>query len=110
MKNIVLYVFFISLVLLGFSYGGFIVGTPGNAYAQEDWKQEYADVCAKTQNAMLLSVDELKEHIERCDSLQERISELDGMDGGTARKVYAKRLKMCRDLYEFTLNYKDKKE
>jgi len=109
MKNFVLYAFII-LVSLGLSHGSSLVGTLGNAYGQEEWKQEYADVCAKTQNAMLLTINELKEHIERCDTLQERISELDGLEGGTARKVYGKRLKMCRDLYEFTLNYKEKKE
>ena len=109
MKNIILHVFII-LVFLCFSHGGFIGGTLGSAYAQQDWKQEYADVCAKTQNAMLLPVDELKGHIERCDSLQKHINELDGMEGGTARKVYAKRLKMCRDLYKYVLDYKNKEE
>ena len=106
MKNIALYAL-ISLVFLGHSLGSSFVGTLGNAYAQQDWKQEYADACAKTQNAMLLSTNELKEYIARCDTLQGRINEL---EGGTERKVYGKRLKMCRDLYEFTLNYKDKKE
>jgi hypothetical protein len=109
MKNIAFYAL-ISLVFLGLSLGSSFVGTPGNAYAQKDWKQEYADVCAKTQNAMLLSTNELKEYIARCDTLQGRINELDGLEGGTERKVYGKRLKMCRDLYEFTLNFKDKKE
>ena len=106
MRNIVRFTF-ISLLFLYFSHGNLIVGTLGSAYAQQDWKQEYADVCAKTQNAMLLSTNELKEYIARCDTLQGRINEL---EGGTERKVYGKRLKMCRDLYVFTLNYKDQKE
>ncbi len=108
MKNIVLFSF-ISLLLLCFSYGDFSVGNLSNAYAQVDWKEEYATVCAKTQNAMTLSSEELKNYIDRCDKLQDRINEL-GLQGATARKVYAKRLKMCRDLYDFALKYKDQKE
>jgi hypothetical protein len=99
---------FISLVFLVLSHGSFTVGTLNSAHAQQDWQQEYADVCAKTQNAMLLSTDELEEYIERCDKLQDRINELDGDKGGTARKVYGKRLKMCRDLYKYVLDYNKK--
>ena len=51
---------------------------------------------------MDLSAAELKDNIDRCDNLQERINELNGSEGATERKVYTKRLKMCRDLYEFT--------
>lgn len=108
MRNIVRFTF-ISLLFLYFSHGNFIVGTLGSAYAQQDWKQEYADVCAKTQNAMTLSSAELKNHIERCDNLQERINELNGSQGKTEKKVYTKRLKMCRDLYDFALKYKEEK-
>ena len=85
-----------------------MVGNPGSAYAQQEWKKEYAAVCAKTQNAMTLSAAELENYIDRCDKLQDRIAELAGMEGETEAKVYEKRLKMCRDLYEFTLEYKDK--
>ena len=107
MKNKILFAF-ISFLLFSFFQGNYIVGSPDSAYAQQDWKQEYAAVCAKTQSAMTLSVAELKDYIERCDKLQGRINELNGLEGETERKVYAKRLKMCRDLYEFTLKYKDK--
>ena len=109
MKNIVLLAV-IGLLCLCFSNGNSLVGTLNTAYAQQDWKQEYADICAKTQNAMDLSAAELKDNIDRCDNLQERINELNGSEGATERKVYTKRLKMCRDLYEFTLNYKNIKE
>ena len=67
-----------------------IVDTLGSAYALQDWKQEYAAVCAKTQNAMLLSADELKEYIERCDTLQASIDQEGGLQGATERKIYAK--------------------
>ena len=109
MKNFLL-VTFLSLLYLCFYPGNSIVGNLNTAYAEQDWKQEFADICAKTQNAMDLSPAELKDNIDRCDNLQERINELNGSEGATERKVYTKRLKMCRDLYEFTLNYKNNKE
>jgi len=106
MKKITLF-FFINLLFL-FSFNGHsFIGNLSNAHAQQDWKQEYADICAKTQNAMGLSEADLKDYIDRCDNLQERIGELDGAKGETERKVYTKRLKMCRDLYVFALNYKE---
>jgi hypothetical protein len=109
MKNIGL-LSFISLIVFCFSHGNFIGGSLSNAYAQEDWKDEYTAVCAKTQNAMILSSEELQDHIDRCDKLLDRIDELDGLQGATERKVYTKRLKMCRDLYDFALQYKAEKE
>jgi hypothetical protein len=98
----------ISLLLLNLFLWSHMVGSIGSAYAQQDWKQEYEAVCAKTQNAMTLSAAELKKYIERCDKLQDRLDELAGMEGETEKKVYEKRLKMCRDLYKFTLEYKVK--
>ena len=73
-----------------------------------DWKREYADVCGKTQNAMVVSVKELENFIDRCDKLQDRIHELDG-SSGAERKVYSKRLKMCRELFTFILEFKNKR-
>ncbi|MDX1775339.1 MAG: hypothetical protein R3297_02035, partial [Desulfobulbales bacterium] len=62
---------------------------------------------AETHNAMTLSPAALKDFIARCDALQEKIDGLEGTQGATERKVYTKRLKMCRDLYDFALQYKD---
>jgi hypothetical protein len=76
-----------------------------SAYAQEDWKKEFDDVCSKTQDAMLLSEDELGGLVDRCDKLKPRIEELDEVQ----RKVYLKRLKMCRDLFEYVLKSRQKK-
>jgi len=106
---------FIFVCLLFFSLigGSYIVGTGMNtvwAQGQGDWKQEYAAICAKTQNPMELSVAELKDRIERCDALQERINNLQGPQAETEKKVYTKRLKMCRELYKFALEYKEHKE
>jgi hypothetical protein len=112
MKNIAR-LFFIGFLLFNFWGGSFIGGGCLNAvYAeeQEDWKQEYAEICAKTQNAMELSLAELKDRIERCDKLQERINKLQGPRAETEKKVFTKRLKMCRELYNFALEHKENKE
>ncbi len=68
----------------------------------EDWKEEFQDICAKTQDPMALSEDELRTLINRCDKLKPVI---EGLDEST-RKVYLKRLKMCRDIYSFSLDEK----
>ncbi len=74
-------------------------------YAQEDWKTEFETICARTQEAAGMGTDELKNLVERCDKLKPSIEKLDE----TQRKVYLRRLKMCRDLYAFVLETKEKK-
>ncbi len=73
--------------------------------AQDDWKAEFESICARTQDAMTISKDELKQLINRCDDLRPRIEKLDE----TQRKVYLKRLQMCRDLFAFVLESQEKK-
>ncbi len=73
--------------------------------AQDDWKVEFESICARTQDAMTISKDELKQLINRCDDLRPRIEKLDE----TQRKVYLKRLQMCRDLFAFVLESQEKK-
>lgn len=74
------------------------------AAAAEPWKEEFDKVCARTQESMSLSVDELRTLVRRCDDLKPRI---DGLEE-TERKVFAKRLKMCRDLYQYVLDAKNR--
>ena len=74
------------------------------AYAQDDWKTEFADVCSKTDDPMVLSIAEVTTLIERCDKLRPRIEKLDE----STAKVYLKRLKMCKDLFVFVLESKTK--
>ena len=105
MKNIVL-ITLINLLLLCF----FHISVPAGSYAQQDWKQEYATVCAETQNATNLSSELLRDYVDRCDKLQERINELNESEGASGKKVYTKRLKMCREIYKFALDYKSKEE
>ncbi len=75
----------------------------GTVWAQNDWKGEFEAVCAGTQEAAGMSRDELKNLVARCDRLRPLIEKLDE----TQRKVYLKRLKMCRDLYAFVLETKE---
>ncbi|HXX58975.1 MAG TPA: hypothetical protein VEI96_13325 [Thermodesulfovibrionales bacterium] len=77
----------------------------GAAEAQEEWKMEFDDLCSKTQDAMAFRSDELRSLITRCDKLKPSIEKLDE----ASRKVYSKRLQMCRDLFSYVLESKEKK-
>ena len=70
----------------------------------QDWKKEFEDICAKTQDAMALPMDELKGLVSRCDKLKPRIEKLDE----SQRKVYSRRLQVCRDLYQFVIESREK--
>ena len=75
-------------------------------WGQEDWKQAFDAVCSKTQDSMSRSRGELEGYITECDRLQPRIEDLQGAQ----RKVYLKRLKMCRNLFVFVLESKDREK
>ncbi len=68
-----------------------------------EWKQEFEDICSRTDNAMSLTVDELKQLIDRCDALQPLIEKL----GETQKKVYLKKLQSCKNLYLFVIQYRE---
>jgi hypothetical protein len=53
---------------------------------------------------MVLSIAELKGLIVRCDKLKPQIE----MEEESTRKVYLRRLQMCRDLYRFVLENKER--
>ena len=72
--------------------------------AQEGgWKAEYDLVCSKTDIAMTLSGEELKALITRCDQLKPKIE----AEEESTRKVYLRRLQMCRELYKYLLETKE---
>lgn len=71
-------------------------------YAQ-DWKKEYEEICSKTSDPMALTVDELRELISRCDKLK---TVIEALEDDSTKRVYLKRLQMCRDLYQFCLEQK----
>jgi len=77
----------------------------GFAYSEEDWRKEFEEICSKTENAMTFSVEELRSLVARCDALKSRIEKLEEPQ----RKITLRRLQMCRDLYAFTFEMKEKK-
>ena len=77
----------------------------GFAYSQEDWRKEFEEICSKTENAMAFNVEELRSLVDRCDALKSRIEKLDEPQ----RKITLRRLQMCRDLYAFAFEMKEKK-
>ena len=85
--------------------GTLVLAQLGVASAEEDWLQEFNDVCAKTEDSMILSSNELRDLIARCDTLKPLVEKLPE----TQKKVYLKRLQSCRDLYVFTLESKSDK-
>ncbi len=93
--------FFFLIVMQGNN----VLPDEGVAYAQDTWKDEFDDVCSKTQDAMGLTPDELKALVKKCDELKPRIEKL----SGAQKRVYLRRLKMCRDLYVFVLESKENK-
>jgi hypothetical protein len=70
------------------------------------WRTEFDETCSKTTDSMMLSVDELATLIQKCDRLQKAIEAEDE----TVRKVYLKRLQMCRNLFVFVLDEKKKEQ
>lgn len=77
--------------------------SPAAVYAEEPWKEKLMELCAKTDVAMTLSTQELKELIAGCERLSPVIESLEE----SPRKVYRKRLKMCRDLFTYVLETKE---
>lgn len=75
---------------------------PSASLAQEEWKAEFDAVCSKTDVAMTLPPGELTELIARCDRLKPKIEAQEE----STRKVYLRRLRMCRDLYIYVLENK----
>jgi hypothetical protein len=84
--------------------GGHSLSLVRSAQAEESWKQEFAEVCGKTEDSMSMTKDELKALMERCDKLKPLIESQDE----TTRKVYLKRLQMCRDLLSYVYEVKSK--
>ena len=101
-----------GLLLAAFIGAGLVLGVgaspgalaQGPAAATQDWKKEFEEICAKTQDAMALPLDELKGLVSRCDKLKPRIEKLDE----SQRKVYSRRLQVCRDLYQFVIESREK--
>jgi hypothetical protein len=72
------------------------------AYGEDAWRTDFDAACAQSNDALALSKAELKKLIAQCDRLQKIIEAQDE----TVRKVFLKRLQLCRNLYVFVLDSK----
>ena len=96
----------IGLVSLGglLTVGGSASFAQQTDTAQASWRKEFDAVCARTEDAMTFSEDELTKLIRRCDELQPQIEKLDE----SQKKVFLERLRKCRGLYAYVLDSKRK--
>lgn len=97
---------FLGLMTTGGVYASEKPSAPsqGEAKATEGWQREFDDLCSKTQDAMTFSVEQLTALVQRCDALEPQIEKLDE----TRKKVYLKRLRQCRGLFNYVLESKKK--
>ena len=63
----------------------------------KDWKQEFEEVCGKTEEALQMSDGDLEALLRRCDALKPEIEKRPEAE----RKVYLKRLAACRKLFAY---------
>lgn len=100
-------VFIYLLMTVMFSAGFQSIYSPAALSAEPalQWKAEFDAVCGQTDNAADMSVAALKKALEQCDALQPKIEALEA----TPRKIYLRRLQMCRNLYTYLLEGKEKK-
>jgi hypothetical protein len=96
----------LTTLLLPFTVPSAGLSVVRTAYAEESWKERIMELCAKTDVAMSLTSEELKELVAGCDKLKPVIESLEE----TPRKVYRKRLQMCRDLFAYVLESKEPKD
>jgi hypothetical protein len=89
----------VAFCCLAVASGEFLCRPLQVAYAEDNWKTEFDDLCSKTDDSPSLAKDEVKNLIVRCDALKPRIEKLEE----SPRKVYLKRLQACRDLFVFAL-------
>jgi hypothetical protein len=90
----------LKLFILAGCLGLFIILQ--QAYGEDAWRTDFNSTCAQSNDAMALSMADLQMLIEQCDRLQKIIEVQDE----TVRKVYLKRLQLCKNLYVFVLEAK----
>jgi hypothetical protein len=91
---------FAVMVLLLFGFGGADLA----AADVDEVKREFAEICADSTNGGSLGKEQLQSYLARCDKLEARIEKLEDTD----RRFYLRRLKSCRDLYQFMLDTAEK--
>ena len=84
----------------------FLTLLPVTSRSEESWRANFEQTCSKTSDAMTLSAAELNTLLERCGSLQKIIETQEE----SVRKVYLKRLQLCRNLYAYMVEYKQNEQ
>ena len=80
----------------------FLCLSRGTAQSEQSWRASFEETCSRTTEAMTLTVGELNALLERCAALQKIIE----TEEESVRKVYLRRLQMCRNLYAYVIEYK----
>lgn len=62
-----------------------------------DWKQDFEEMCGKTERAESMSVDELSTIITECERVQKEAEE----STDPQKKIYIFRIKKCLNFYKF---------
>ena len=89
-----------KLLLATICFLAWTISTP--ARGEDDWRAEFDQTCDKTDVAMTLSENELVSLTEACDRLEKVIEGLEASE----RKVFRRRLQLCKNLYLFVLETK----
>lgn len=80
----------------------FTLVTASAVQSAENWKDSFEDICSKVDASSNMSIPELQTLIERADKLAPEIQKSE--DPG--KKVYLRRLKNCRSMFEFAIDSK----
>ncbi len=86
----------ITLLILA---GMFTLVSGSPAIAAEAWQAAFEEICSKVDASGSLSAKELSALVERADKLAPEIQ----ASNDPAKKVYLRRLKNCRAMYEFMI-------
>ena len=92
--------FLVSVPVPEAATGPMTVATP----AEDGWKRELEAICSRTDDAMEMPTGELRSLVGRCDSLKPQVEALEP----SARKVFLRRLQLCRDLFVYVLESREK--
>ncbi|HZV80752.1 MAG TPA: hypothetical protein VFF53_01140 [Geobacteraceae bacterium] len=102
----------VSIAILAVIYllqGNFFPDYTGHSVAragESGWRTEFDELCGQSENSMNMTAAELRNALEKCDALKAEIEKLEA----TPRKIYLKRLQMCRNLFSYMLENKLKEE
>ena len=72
------------------------------AQGEEPWQATFEQTCSRTSEAMALTLPELESLLQKCDELEKVIETKEE----SVRKAYLKRLRLCKNLYAYVVEYK----